>query len=360
MKKKSTTTSAAASPDIKSLIPKHTEFFDNLISLIPGKFYLSNDDADSKPYFKGLSKAAKASFKQQTRQNIKLARRNRHDPEKISQSSTLDLLKQSLIKPEKIDEIENNNDDEDDINDLEETDKVENKDRSIGSESLTYEELRLRLKRKIELLRGNRGGEKLGKKAREGERKPKRHNENEEEGGENGGRGRNVDEVVEKGIEFGKLRNVDEVVEKGIEFGKLRIGDDQEKGVKKRKRKMPKAKELERAQRLEEMKRENPVVAEKESWKAATSRAYGAKVHDDPKLLKESIKKQKRKMVKSAEKWKERLDKTNKMKRDRQQKRTDNIAERAKDKKSRKIAKREKKLLRPGFEGRKEGYITKT
>ena len=59
-----------------------------------------------------------------------------------------------------------------------------------------------------------------------------------------------------------------------------------------------------------------------------------------------------------GEKWKERIQTTEKMKNERQQKRRDNIAGKAKEKKMRKIAKREKKLMRPGFEGRKEGYIT--
>ncbi|EXC27673.1 hypothetical protein L484_009696 [Morus notabilis] len=76
-------------------------------------------------------------------------------------------------------------------------------------------------------------------------------------------------------------------------------------------------------------------------------------VHDNPKLLKESIRKEKRRQQKNAQKWKA----TQKMKAERQQKRSENIAAKKHDKKMRKIAKRERKLMRPGFEGRKEGFV---
>ncbi|KAK4432691.1 hypothetical protein Salat_1031300 [Sesamum alatum] len=38
------------SGDLKSIIHAHSEYFDHLIELIPARFYLSNDDADSKPW----------------------------------------------------------------------------------------------------------------------------------------------------------------------------------------------------------------------------------------------------------------------------------------------------------------------
>ncbi|KAJ0667001.1 putative ribosomal RNA-processing protein 14/surfeit locus protein [Helianthus annuus] len=83
----------------------------------------------------------------------------------------------------------------------------------------------------------------------------------------------------------------------------------------------------------------------------------GVKVHDDPKLLKRSLQKEKKRREKSAGKWKDKVETQEKMKEEKQAKRRGNIEERANQKKARKIAKREKKLMRPGFEGRKEGYI---
>ncbi|KAL2554137.1 Surfeitn 6 [Forsythia ovata] len=356
MKKKLKITASMSTPspsvDLKSLIRSHSQFFDHLIELIPAKFYLSNDDAD-KPWYQGLSKAAKASLKQQSRQNLKLARRNRLDPENKS-SSTLLLLHQQINKVSDPDEESRQGG----FGNLEEDgDTGETRAKSIDleegmssdnrNESVTYEELRLKLRKKIELLRGNRGGgggKKVDDKKVKNDGKKRKRGEND-------------------GEESGKVGNSDvnegEDGEEIIEYGKVKLGDEEEGKSKKKKKKMSKVKELERVKRLEEVKRENMGVADKESWRAATSRAMGVKVHDDARMIKESMKKEKRKREKNAEKWKDRVQTQEKMKKERQQKRKDNIMGRIKEKKTRKIAKREKKLMRPGFEGRKEGYITK-
>ncbi|CAI9771371.1 unnamed protein product [Fraxinus pennsylvanica] len=351
-KQKITASSSTPTPtiDLKSVIRSHSQFFDHLVELIPAKFYLSNDDADSKPWYQGLSKAAKASLKQQSRINLKIARRNRLDPESKSSSSTLHLLQQKIRSdPDELNlkgsfgDLEEDGDAEDTRGksiDLEEG--VENVNRN---ESVTYEELRQKLRRKIELLRGNRGeggGKKVDDKVKNDGKKRKRAENDGEESGKSGNV--NVNEGEDE--------------EEIIEYGKVKLGGEEE-GKNKKKKKMSKVKELERAKRLQEVKRENMGVAERESWRAATSRAMGVKVHDDARIIKESIKKEKRKKEKNAEKWKDRVESQEKMKKERQQKRKDNIMGRIKEKKARKIAKREKKLMRPGFEGRKEGYITK-
>ncbi|WOG89416.1 hypothetical protein DCAR_0208654 [Daucus carota subsp. sativus] len=327
MKKKTKQTPSSPSPiptttDLKTLINDHSLFFDKLVQLIPAQYYLSTDD-DSKPWYQGLSKAAKASAKQQTRENIKKARRARLDPEN-SNTTTLDILNKS---------IENEN---------------EKKSEVVRSKaSVTYEELQQRLRAKLNDLRSNRG---QGKRSVI-DRKRKREYDHAEEAGK---------EVVERG-EGGVEKDVEKEIEaaaQGIEFGKVRI--ENEVGRDKKKKKGSKAVELERARKLEEAKKDpekGEVVAKQHSWKAATSRAMGIKVHDSTKILKESIKKEKKRHEKNASKWKERVETTNKLKSEKQQKRAGNIAERAKQKKDRKIAKREKKLMRPGFEGRKQGYI---
>ncbi|KAI8539022.1 hypothetical protein RHMOL_Rhmol09G0148800 [Rhododendron molle] len=332
-----------ASADIKYLIRKNSSFFDNLIQLIPAKFYLPTDD-DSKPYFPGLNKSAKLAAKQQTRDNIKKSRRERLDPEKKPLTSTLDLLKQTL-RP-----VPGPTEDGSDG-----TEPVGNPDR-IPDRSVTYEELRQRLHRRIEELRGNRGGGEAWrsekKEKRENEyRKRKRGGGGDEddraEGEKIDGRGGNI------GKSEGEIEKEVTEASKRIEFGKVKLGGGGEERNKKKK-KLSKGKELEMAKRLEEAKKD-PGVAKKHSWKAAVSRAAGDKVHDDPKLLKVSMSKEKRRHEKNAEKWKDRVESREKVKGEKQQKRAGNIAERIHQKKMRKIAKREKKLMRPGFEGRKEG-----
>uniref|UniRef100_A0A803N2P3 Ribosomal RNA-processing protein 14/surfeit locus protein 6 C-terminal domain-containing protein n=2 Tax=Chenopodium quinoa TaxID=63459 RepID=A0A803N2P3_CHEQI len=99
-------------------------------------------------------------------------------------------------------------------------------------------------------------------------------------------------------------------------------------------------------------------LAKQHSWKSAMERTMGNKVHDDPKLLKKSLQKDKKKHAKSVEKWKQRIETTEKMKRGKQDKRNENIKAKKDKKKQSKIDKREKKLMRPGFEGRKEGFVT--
>ncbi|KAL3512539.1 hypothetical protein ACH5RR_025256 [Cinchona calisaya] len=353
MKKKQKTTPLSGTPtttstaDLRALIHSHSVFFDKLIEVIPARFYLPpNDDVS---YFHGLSKSAKAYFKRQSKQNLKLARRNRHDPEKIPHSSTLDLLKQSLESNARS-EITESPPEADDGDfpvsrpiDLEENDGREGNVGEKDQKMVTYEELREKLRKKIESLRGNRGeGNRNVRKDSGSNREKKR-----KRGGEGGG---------SSGKDANSRENEGEEV---IEYGKVKIGDDETEGKRRnKKRKMSKVKELDRAKRLEEVKRENLRVAEKEWWRTAENRAKGVKVHDDPKLLKESMKKEKKRKEKNAEKWKERIEGQEKAKVGRQQKRKENIEGRIRDKKTRKIAKREKKLMRPGFEGRKDEYIT--
>ncbi|XP_059297749.1 ribosomal RNA-processing protein 14-C-like [Lycium ferocissimum] len=318
MKKKQKSTTTFTSTDLKSLICDHRLFFDKLI---PPRFYLPKDEPDT--WYRGLPKAARASLKKQSKENLKKARRNRLDPEKKEQSST---LQQSLQNKQTTDDV----DDHVESNPINLEDNPNpNPNNDNDNSSVTYEELRQRLRRKIQMLRGNRGdGESLDSKR------------NEKDG------------FLAKSEGKKKKRGEDE---DNIEFGKVKIGDDDDK-KKKKKKKVSKAKELERLKRLEE--REDRTLADKEAWKAAEKKAMGVKVYDNPKLLKESMKKEKKRKEKSSQKWKERMETTDKLKNERQQKRRDNIAGKAKEKKMRKIAKREKKLMRPGFEGRKEGYIT--
>ncbi|KAL3623502.1 hypothetical protein CASFOL_032318 [Castilleja foliolosa] len=334
-KQRSTPTTAASTAfpsdsDLKSIIHSHGEFLDRLVELIPARFYISND-SDSKPWIQGLSKAAKASLKLQSKKNLKLARRQRFDPDGEPSSTVLLLQQQSNKATENLTVLEDEDDSRPNPIDAEE-------------KSVTYEELRAKLRRKIEMLRGNRGEGKSYERRSNYDGNNKRKRDGESDGGES-----------QKGANLGHSED-----EEIIEYGKVKLGDEAEgKRVMKKKKPMSKAKELEIAKKKQEAKKENPTIAERESWKDATNRAMGVKVHDDARLIKESIKKEKKRKEKNAEKWKVRVETQGKMKEDRQRKRSENISGRINEKKQRKIAKREKKLMRPGFEGRKEGFITK-
>ncbi|KAK4840443.1 hypothetical protein QYF36_008906 [Acer negundo] len=334
-----------ASPafDLKSIVDQNSLFFDKLVELIPAKFYLPVDELE-KPWFQGLSKGEKALAKKESRENIKKARRDRLDPEK-SNKTTLDLLKQNLEKEK--------------LNEESDGEEIEIKpmmsDLEGDNRSVTYEELRQRLHCKIEELRGGRNAgssdkakriEKSEKKGIHQQQKRKRESGSEEKKSTTG----NPSDKMEKDITEAS---------KELAFSHVKIGNEDKLG-KNKKRKLSKVKELEMARKLEEEKKDpekGEMIAKKHSWKAATSRAAGIKVHDDPKLLKQSLHKEKKRHQKNVGKWNERIGTTQKLKADKQQKRSENIAGRIHEKKMRWIQKREKKLMRPGFEGRKQGFV---
>ncbi|XP_039117816.1 surfeit locus protein 6 [Dioscorea cayenensis subsp. rotundata] len=316
--------------DVKAMIHSHCLFFDRLVELIPARFYLPAPE--DKPWFQGLSKAAKASAKRESRENLKKARRARHDPS--SPSTTLDLLRKSIqpAEPEAL-----------------ATEVALTSDRAG-----TLEELRHRYRLKMEELRSNRNTKNPVKPRVEKEKKKKVGDRLE-------GKRMREERVVDDGD--AKKVNKKVKVEGGgealqdLSFSVVKIGDEEGKGKRRR---VSKVKALHRAERLEEAKKDpekGEMVAKNHSWKAAVDRAAGVKVHDDPKLLKESMKKERRKRQKHAEKWKERVQSRDQKREEKQKTRSDNIKERIQQKKMRKIEKREKKLMRPGFEGRREGYI---
>ncbi|XP_010452423.1 PREDICTED: surfeit locus protein 6-like isoform X2 [Camelina sativa] len=343
---------------------EHTGFFDKLIEFIPARFYLA--DETERKWFPGLSKSQKARAKKITNSNLKKARRDRLDPYK-SALTTVDLLKRKLEKEKRISlkqKLKKKKDDlrrqklelekagielpEDDSEEEIEVDEEKDDDKSV-----TYEELRQRLHRKIDELKGGRGGSDRPRSHEKRKKtlpnKRKRDTVSEEK-----------TVADNKAADKGKGKLDVEEAAKDLTFGYVKIDDDEEHGKEKKKRRLSKARELERAMKLEADKKDpekGDVIAKKHSWKAATSRAAGIKVHDDPKLLKQSIHKEKKRQEKNAEKWKERIEGQQKFKVEKQQKRSGNIADRIEQNKLRKIAKREKKLLRPGFEGRKEGFI---
>ncbi|KAF3457530.1 hypothetical protein FNV43_RR02188 [Rhamnella rubrinervis] len=344
MRKKKGTPATDSNPfvDLKSIIHQHSVFFDKLVQLIPAKFYLPSDEKE-KPWFQGLSKAKKASAKKESKENIKKARRERMDPEKSS-ATTLDLLKQSLEK-EKSNNESDDNDDDTEVKPI----MLDGDDRSV-----TYEELQQRLRRKLESFRASRNPGDTDRAKKRHERNEKRGAQLKKRKGETG----SDDMVPTTSNQVNKVEKDVAEASKELTFGYVKLGNEDEHG--KKKRRLSKAKELERARKLEEAKKDpekGEIISRKHSWKAATSRAAGIKVHDDPKLLNKSIHKEKKKHQKHAEKWKERVETTEKLKSVKQEKRSKNIADRIHDKKMRRIAKREKKLLRPGFEGRKEGFI---
>ncbi|KAF8409859.1 hypothetical protein HHK36_002377 [Tetracentron sinense] len=143
MRNKNQTSKPSLDVDLKSIIHQHAQLFDKFIELIPAIFYLPVEDKENS-WFLGLSKAAKASAKIESRENIKKTRRAQLDLEKSS--TTLDLLKQSL---------ENEKSASKSIEDSKKEAEIECTPSKGEERSVTYEELMQRFHRQIEELQSN-------------------------------------------------------------------------------------------------------------------------------------------------------------------------------------------------------------
>ncbi|XP_066322057.1 ribosomal RNA-processing protein 14-C-like [Miscanthus floridulus] len=348
----------------------HALFFDALVQLIPPRFYLPSGDED-RPWYQGLSKAAKAAMKAQSRANVKAARRARLDPS-APPASTLDLLKKSVAGQAAEEEEEDQEKSEEESEESgEEASSEDNGDEEDGDEederpiapaavvsedrSVTYEELRERLQRRIAELRGNRctRPEFLNKPKKEKGKKSKANNEKK---GKGEGKKRKRDDGTED-VDGKDGKKVKKGAEEKPDIMYANVFVDPKEARRRKKRRVKnKKKALEQAKRLQEAKKD-PEKACKIAWDTARRRAAGEKVHDDPKLIKESLKKEEKRQQKHAAQWKERHKTVDKQRKEKQKKRTENIRDRAHQKKMRKIEKREKKLMRPGFEGRMDGYV---
>ncbi|MEW5297727.1 MAG: hypothetical protein WDW36_000912 [Sanguina aurantia] len=145
-------------------------------------------------------------------------------------------------------------------------------------------------------------------------------------------------------------------------FGKIEVDDAYDKSAQKKKRPskeqlLAAAESKQQALKGLEATPEGQDRARQDAWQAALLRARGEKVLDDPKLLRKSLAKDGKKKEKSAKAWKERGARDVAIQADKQSKRKGNLDGRSNANKEKKIAKRDKKLLRAGFEGRKSSFI---
>uniref|UniRef100_A0A0D6R023 Ribosomal RNA-processing protein 14/surfeit locus protein 6 C-terminal domain-containing protein n=1 Tax=Araucaria cunninghamii TaxID=56994 RepID=A0A0D6R023_ARACU len=331
-------TSFSSLKDLKNLIHENSLFFDRLVDLVPARFYIYPEDPPHPGYY-GMSKSAKAAAKKATKENLKKAHRARLDPENYA--STLELVKRKAEKEEQEKLKEG------------EAEQLEIRE---DNKAATYEELRKRLHQRIEKLQASRKEKKdsqKGKRKRAEVAGTQSTRDSVPQEAPSAKRGKEDVEKVKKDPEEDQSSN--------LEFGRVKISVGNEISKDRNKKiKESKAHLLEKAQKLQSTMQDpekGQVVATEHSWSAATSRAAGIKVLDNPKLLKQSLKKDNKQHQKSVQKWKERTNLKEKALEERQQVRKEHITQRSQQKKDRLIAKREKKLLRPGFEGRKDGFI---
>ena len=136
-----------------------------------------------------------------------------------------------------------------------------------------------------------------------------------------------------------------------------------EDGEGKRRKKLSKQAALEKAVATKEKLAALQGTAEgreealRVGWDKALRAAGGERVLDDPRLLKKSIKREAKSKLKSQKAWQERNKATEEASKAKKLKRFQNIAKKKQGNRAKRIEKRDNKLQRAGFEGRRQGTL---
>ncbi|PSC68647.1 surfeit locus 6-like protein [Micractinium conductrix] len=371
----------------------HSRFFDALVDLVPARHYLegAEDKVVNLKYMKKSARdEARAAFKQQH----KAVKRAQLDPD--TAKTTLELQKEAAAKQaaqqaangaaESDDDSEGGGSDSGSDGEGGERQQQQQPGRdglqvgqlAIASKPASREELRERLQKKLEEMRKQRKAEEAASKAADAKawrEKSLQEGRNKVAGAAGGGQKRKGGEQQAQQQQQGQKQQQQQQQQQkkrqrqsdggegdALAFNKLDFGSDPRQQRKKAK-KQSKQQLLETAQEKQTAAadlgatEEGKAQLQKEAWGAALQRAKGDKVFDDPRLLKKSMKKEAKMKAKKAAVWQDRLKHQAQEQKAKQQKRKDNIDTRVKAKQDRRKQKRENKLLRAGFEGRKAGFI---
>lgn len=335
----------------------HSAFFDRLVELIPAKHYLAHDEERTDLRF--LKKKDREAAKAQFKQKFKESKREKLNPDTAKGTLELQKLKVTAAAAAKKDDALQT--------------QPQPSDREILKEKLQkrLEELRKQRKadeqgQKVEKAKEWRDkaleqGRQAATKKRKQEALATPHKQQYSSGklSSHASPGSFFDASASKKQHASGRNDGDDA---GLAFGKIDFGatEDDRLLSKKNKKKRKSKEELLAEAETNKASLEADTTgqkAEKVAWSAALARAQGEKVFDDPRLLRKSIKKDQKIKKKKAQAWTERLEKQKEVQTARSNKRKENIRAKIDAKKETKKVRREKKLLRAGFEGRKQGFI---
>lgn len=382
-------------PDLADSIRDHARFFDHLVDLVPAKFY--HGDNENLVNLRTMKKAARAAAKQDFKAAAKENKRVKLDPD--APATALEMQK-AHVKPLLAQEPCS----------APSTSAAQPRVNLGGS--MSREELKAKLHKKIESIQQQRSAtdkQAVAQAAKQwrdstlaNNAKHKQHQQqglsgNKRKGHDASTGGMTGDacpssDATELLQPPGKIAAAprdpaskaaggkataraaakaaassvdkeDEGASHDFQFAKLEFEGRKPVAAAGRKPKLSKEQLLLAAEAKAKAKVEGPATEEdkvkviQDAWQTALMRAANEKVLDDPKLLRKSLKKDAKRKEKSARQWQERRDHQAEQSERKQNKRKEALQLRTEKKIGNKREKREKKLLRAGFEGRKTGFI---
>ncbi|XRB20397.1 ribosomal RNA-processing protein 14/surfeit locus protein 6 C-terminal domain-containing protein [Pseudoscourfieldia marina] len=334
---------------------EHANFFDALITMFPPHIYLAESykDHDAVPV-QFMKKHDKLEAKAASKANSKAAKRRKLNPD--AARTTLDILQNqngtTTASEGRADDAPS---------------------RAVPSLAASRDELRERLAKRLEEMRSQRKAAEREAQAKDAlafrkqtqqppkpkSKQPAKQQTGQQNGGATTTAAIPTAEEVDPELQFNRLRvesRASEFVDKAVE------------------RKRQRNREEKRSRRRGDGDGDGDGDGGGDGdgddgthdWSTAMRRAAGERVLDDPKALKKALRREEKRKEKARGKWASRVEGQEKRQRDAQEKRQKNLKLRRDAKKSRKIAKRDKKLAdrggpgaafgasaRPGFEGRK-------
>lgn len=375
-----------------SVLQDHNAFFDNLVDMIPQKLYIAGNSGDdyNPKYFKGQSKESREIRRNQQ----KAQKRAKYDPdlrETTSQAKKRlegeksaegnNLLPQRNLNENKPPSKAGDN--EDDTKKEGSAVPQDNKSR--------IEALRAKLHAKIAEKGGNRPdpsviSKRAGRRAEKQRRKEeaikrKKTASTKVNDGRSSSSAQSTSYTMGAGsragttaahdlaqMDFGRLTGLNPSAphyKNNKALANLGSGKNLEKMIADAEQKKAKLEELKRSENADDKEK-----LAKMQWSDALKEASGERVKDDPAKLKNKLKRKAAKKTKSQKAWKSRTDQTNQKMKERQKIRVHNLETRKVGGKagsnlsSKKIAVEEDKgnresrrLSRPGFEGKKQGFL---
>jgi hypothetical protein len=303
-------------------------YFSKMLNLIPAKFYLVEEDHSNSSNQKYMKNKRGKTPKQDVKEASKKAKRLKLNPTEYKSIEELQKEKELAEKREQSKFLADT------------MDSTAGHVQISNVKSTTLDDLRERVQNKLLELKAKRGTKKQQGNERSTKGRKKNQKRNRRVKLEKAATNKLSDPIAKKPSvtdENGR-----------VVFSKFDFIDPNEPQIEKRSKKdlqkmLAKAerqkKKLEQLSKTDRHKREEAVT-----WKKALSKVKGEKQHDDPGLIKKTIKRREKKKKKSQKEWKARVEQVEQQKQRKQETRTKHIKERVERKKLKKKGKR-----KPGF-----------